>query len=89
MTEAAGLIALVLLAAAVGLTLFRLVARTSTTADRTVALDLLSTLLVGGATLFAVLSERSQFLDLAVGLSLVGFVGTAMVGRFTSRRGLR
>lgn len=89
MTHTAGSLALVLLTVAVALTVYRLLARRSTTADRVVALDLLVTLLVGATTLFAVLSERSQFLDLAVGVSVVGFVGTAMIGRFTARDSLR
>ena len=52
--------------------------------DRTVALDVFVTALVGGIVLEAAVSGRTDTLPLLVVLSMVGFVGSVTIARFAS-----
>ena len=65
---------------------FRLLAG-PTTADRVVALDLLFAVAIVMCIGAALVSRNAAFLDVAVGLSLVGFVGTIAWARLVERRG--
>lgn len=52
--------------------------------DRTVALDVFVTALVGGVVLESAMTGRTDTLPLLVVLSLVGFVGSVTIARFAS-----
>ncbi|WP_069387510.1 monovalent cation/H+ antiporter complex subunit F [Cellulosimicrobium cellulans] len=52
--------------------------------DRTVALDVFTTTLVGAIALEAAFSRRTDTIPLLVVLSLVGFVGSVTIARFAS-----
>jgi len=73
---------LVALAALVGF--YRLPAGT-TRADRVIALDSLLAIAVALCTRAAIVSGSSAFLDVAIGLSLVGFVATIAWARLIDR----
>jgi multicomponent Na+:H+ antiporter subunit F len=51
-------------------------------ADRVVALDMLAILMVGFAALFAMESGEPSFLDIAIALALVSFLGTVALARY-------
>ena len=55
--------------------------------DRIVALDLLTLLAVGVIALFAIREDQPVFLDAAIALALVAFLGTVAYARFLERRG--
>lgn len=77
-----------ILAAAAVLCLTRLI-RGVSLPDRIVALDTLLVTLVCGLAVFAARTGSGVFLDVMVVASLLGFTGTALVGRFIERRGAR
>ncbi|GAA2530008.1 monovalent cation/H+ antiporter complex subunit F [Rarobacter incanus] len=52
--------------------------------DRTVALDLFATVLVGGIAVEAAWSRRVDTLPILVALSVVGFVSSVVVARFAA-----
>jgi multicomponent Na+:H+ antiporter subunit F len=53
-----------------------------TLADRVVALDFVTMLLVAFLTLFALASRRDAFLDAALALALVAFLATVAFARY-------
>ncbi len=79
-------ICLTVLAGAGALCLARMV-RTCSLADRAVALDLLLLVIVLGIAVYEVRVGSTEFLDLLVVVSLLGFVGTGTVARFIERCG--
>jgi len=79
-------IALGLLAVAGACFFVRLV-RGPTLADRVVALDGLVVTIVCTIVVDAIRRESSVFLDVAVVVGFVGFVGTAAAARFIEQRG--
>lgn len=58
-------------------------------ADRFVALDMLTGLAVAAGALVAVISGRREFLDVALGVAVFGFVGTCALAVFLERKGGR
>lgn len=78
--------AFVLLALAAAGFLVRLV-RGPSLADRVVALDGLLVLVVTGLALDAAVSGRSFFIDAAVVLALLGYIGTGVSARLVEHRG--
>lgn len=56
-------------------------------ADRFVALDMLTGLAVAIGALVAVASRRREFLDVAFGVALFGFVGTCALAAFLEKKG--
>ena len=56
--------------------------RGPTLADRVVALDFVTMLLVAFLTLFALAARRDAFLDAALALALVAFLATVAFARF-------
>lgn len=81
---AAGL--LVFLAVPLAMTVARLLSGPGY-ADRFVALDMLTGIAVTMAALTSVLSGRREFLDVAFGLALFGFIGTCALAAFLERKG--
>lgn len=58
--------------------------RGPTVLNRTIALDVFATVLIGGIILEAAYSKRLDTLPILVVLSLVGFVGSVTVARFSA-----
>lgn len=56
-----------------------------TAADRVVALDLLFALAVAFCLLAALASGRQEFIDIAIGLALTGFVATLAWSRLVEK----
>lgn len=56
-------------------------------ADRFVALDMLTGLAVAMGALTCAITGRREFLDVAFGLALFGFVGTCALAAFLERQG--
>lgn len=79
-------IALGLLAVAGGCFFHRL-ARGPSLADRVVALDGLVITIVAAIILYSASRPTDLFLDVAVVVAFVGFVGTAAAARFIEQRG--
>jgi len=57
--------------------------------DRVVALDMMTVLIVSFCGLYAILSEDTAFIDVAIVLALVGFLATVALARFVERRSRR
>lgn len=79
--RAAILVAVALQISGLGLAFIRLAIGPSG-ADRVVALDMLAILMVGFAALFALESGEPSFLDIAIALALVSFLGTVALARY-------
>lgn len=54
-------------------------------ADRIVALDLLSILIVALLAAFSIHADASAYLDVAISYALIAFLGTAALARFLER----
>lgn len=78
-------IAFVLLMGAAFLAFLRLV-RGPTSADRVVALDLITILAVAFSALYAISADQPAFLDVSIALALVAFFATIAFARFIERR---
>ena len=76
--------AIVLLVLALAL-LYR-VFRGPTAADRIAALDAMDLTLSLAMALYSLYTGRGIYLDIALVLALLGFVGTVFVGRYIERR---
>ena len=57
--------------------------------DRVVALDFMTAVAVAVAGLWAITSDNPIFLDVAMVLALITFVGTVAFARYLERRGRR
>jgi multicomponent Na+:H+ antiporter subunit F len=84
MLETATGIALVMLALAALLTLARLL-RGPTLPDRVVAIDLVGVLIVGLIVVEASVTGERAFLDVAIVIALISFVGTVAYARYVER----
>lgn len=80
-----GLILAGLLGLALLLVLVRLL-RGPTSADRVVALDLLTTVMVGCLAIHAAITGQPLYLDIALGIGLVAFLGTIGFGVLVERQ---
>lgn len=72
------------LGVALVLVLIRLI-RGPSLADRVVALDLFATLFIGISAVYAVATDRSAYLDIAVILALIAFLGTVAFAYYLQR----
>ena len=79
-------LALALLALAAAVLTVRVFAGPSV-ADRVIAVDALLVVVVSGLAVDAAASGRTAFVDVAVVIALLGFVGTGVAARFIERRG--
>ena len=57
------------------------------TADRAVALDLLSVMIIAFAGLRALVTGQDAYLDVAISLALCSFLATVALSRYVARRG--
>lgn len=78
-------VALPLLTIAVILAFVRLV-RGPSLADRVVALDLITTLMIGIIAVYAIGTDEPVLLDLAIVLALISFLGTVAFAHYIERR---
>jgi len=78
--------ALGILAVAALLALWRVI-RGPTLPDRVVALDLIGVLVVGGAVVSAAATGSPYFLDVAIVIALLSFVGTVAYARYVETVG--
>ncbi len=76
--------AIILVALAIAL-LYRIF-RGPTAADRIAALDALDLILALALALYSLYTGRGIYLDIALVVALLGFVGTVFVGRYLERR---
>ena len=79
-------VALALLALAAALTFIRL-AKGPTLPDRVIAIDLIGVLLVCLIVVMAGLTAQQAFLDVAMVVALISFVGTVAYARYIEREG--
>jgi multicomponent Na+:H+ antiporter subunit F len=56
-------------------------------ADRIVALDLISILIVALLAVMAIYADETSFLDVSIAYALVAFLGTVALARFRMRMG--
>lgn len=77
-------IAPILLAVAAGLTFVRLV-KGPTLSDRVIAIDLIGVLMVCLLVLMAGSTRQAAFLDVAMVVALISFVGTVAYARYIER----
>lgn len=75
---------LMILSVSIALVLYRLI-RGPHKADRVIALDLLSILVVALVALYAVFSADAVYLDIVIVYALVAFLGTVAFARFIER----
>ena len=80
------LVVLPLLGGGIVLAFVRLV-RGPTLPDRVVALDLMATLIIAISAAYAVATGQPAYLDAAIVLALVTFLGTVAFAYFLHRRG--
>jgi len=85
MLATAAILALGVLSVGLLLALVRLV-RGPSLPDRVVALDLMGTLAVGIITAHAMATQQPVFLDVAIVLALIAFLGTVAFARYVERR---
>lgn len=83
--EIAAYIGLLLTLIGVAMAVLRLVLG-PTSADRIVALDLLTIQLVAIAALLAAVNDEPSYVDLSVALALVAFLSTVAFARYVERR---
>ena len=57
-----------------------------TAPDRTVAIDILGTLIVGFCCLFALWYERDFYMNIAIAWALVSFIGTIALAKYLEGR---
>ena len=81
----AALVAFLLLLAAMVLAFVRIAIGPSF-ADRVVGVDLLTILLVAVCAVYAIKTDEAAFLDIAIALALVAFLGTVALARYAGRR---
>jgi multicomponent Na+:H+ antiporter subunit F len=55
--------------------------------DRVVALDLVAALVVGIFAVYSIVMDQPVFIDVAIVLALIIFLGTVAFARYTERRG--
>jgi multicomponent Na+:H+ antiporter subunit F len=79
-------IVLVVLAVALVLAFVRLF-RGPSLPDRVVALDLIAAIVVGIFAVYAIVMDQPVFIDAAIVLALIIFLGTVAFARYTERRG--
>jgi len=79
-------VASLMLTVAALLTLVRVV-RGPTLPDRVVAIDLIGVLIVGVIVVGAAATGEQAFLDVAIVIALISFVGTVAYARYVEREG--
>ena len=84
----AGQFALALLLISMVLALIRLI-KGPAAADRIVALDLISILIVAFLAAYSIHAGETSFLDVAIAYALIAFLGTVALARFLMRSAMK
>jgi multicomponent Na+:H+ antiporter subunit F len=84
--SSASTIALSMLSIAMVLAFVRL-ARGPSLPDRVIALDLISILAAGMTAVYAIVAHQAAFLDVAIVLALISFLGTVAFARYLEKQG--
>jgi multicomponent Na+:H+ antiporter subunit F len=84
MVQGAALTGLFILTLSMAVTVYAII-RGPRRADRIIALDLLSIMVVALVVLYAIFSQNAVFLDVAIAYALVAFLGTVALARFLER----
>jgi multicomponent Na+:H+ antiporter subunit F len=84
----ASLAALAMLLVSMVLVLWR-IARGPTAADRVIALDLLSMLVVAFLVTVSIHTQEASYLDVAIAYACIAFLGTVALARYISRTSRR
>lgn len=84
LVDLAGRFALIVLLISIALALVRLI-KGPDAADRIVALDLISVLIVAFLAAYSIYAGETSFLDVAIGYALIAFLGTVALARFLMR----
>jgi multicomponent Na+:H+ antiporter subunit F len=79
------LIALSMMSIAIVLAVVRLI-RGPSLPDRVVALDLISILVAGSTAIYAIETQQAVFLDVAIVLALISFLGTVAFARYIEKQ---
>ena len=79
------LVALSMMSVAIALAVVRLV-RGPSLPDRVVALDLLSILVAGATAVYAISTGQAGYLDVAMVLTLIAFIGTVAFARYIEKQ---
>jgi multicomponent Na+:H+ antiporter subunit F len=83
-------LALVFILLSIGLFLaFARLAKGPSVPDRVVALDLIGVLAVGMIAVYAVATHQPVFMDVAVVMALIAFLGTVAFARYLEKRTMR
>lgn len=77
---------MVMLSVAIG---FIRLAKGPTLADRVVALDMMTVIIVAFCGLYAIFAEQTAFLDVAIVMALIGFLATVALARYAEREQAR
>ncbi|MBT8371185.1 MAG: cation:proton antiporter [Deltaproteobacteria bacterium] len=86
--EFAGLGTLAMLLIGMAMVLWRL-ARGPTAADRVIALDLLSMLVVAFLVAVSIHAQETSYLDVAIAYACISFLGTVALARYITRTSRR
>lgn len=62
------------------------IARGPTAPDRTVAIDILGTLIVGYSCVMALVTGREYYMNIAIAWALISFVGTLALAKYLEGR---
>jgi multicomponent Na+:H+ antiporter subunit F len=84
MIETAARLGMYIIVISMMLVVYR-IARGPKSADRIIALDLLSVLVVAFVALYAIFSGKVAFLDVAIAYALIAFLGTVAFARYLER----
>jgi multicomponent Na+:H+ antiporter subunit F len=78
--------ATIMLLAAIVMLLWRM-AKGPTAADRVIAMDLMSVLVVAFLIVLSIYTGKTTYLDVAIAYACIAFLGTIALARFIHRRG--
>ena len=77
---------IILLLACIFMCLYR-VGRGPTAPDRTVAIDILGTLVVGFCAIWSIMTKRDLYMNIAISWALLSFIGTLALAKYLEGRG--
>ena len=79
---------LIILSLSIAIVLYRII-KGPENADRIIALDLLSILLISLVTLYSINTNEETYLDVVIAYALVAFLGTVAFARYLERSALK
>jgi multicomponent Na+:H+ antiporter subunit F len=58
-----------------------------TAPDRTVAIDILGTLIVGFCAIYSIITKKDLYMNIGISLALLSFIGTIALAKYLEGRG--